>query len=96
MWNAWQKQKLLSRKATYCDPSNFDMNLYNDWNGWGIQEIIENVMVEFDMAWRGKGKERVDEMWVAISALGLWLNTEDPISALVGKPLVGSPFGVQR
>jgi hypothetical protein len=44
MWGAWLKAEVLSRKAKYCDPDAFGMHLYNDWQGWGMQEIGENVV----------------------------------------------------
>jgi hypothetical protein len=44
MWGAWCKADVLSRKAKYCDPDAFGMHLYNDWQGWGMQEIGENMV----------------------------------------------------
>jgi hypothetical protein len=44
MWGAWLKADVLSRKAKYCDPDAFGMHLYNDWQGWGMQEIGENMV----------------------------------------------------
>jgi hypothetical protein len=44
MWGAWLKADVLSRKAKYCDPDAFGMYLYNDWQGWGMQEIGENMV----------------------------------------------------
>jgi hypothetical protein len=44
MWDAWLKTDVLERKAKYCDPDNFGMYLYNDWRGWGMQEIGENMV----------------------------------------------------
>lgn len=41
MWNAYLKMDLLGRKAEYCNPDNFNMNMYTDWRGWGMQEILE-------------------------------------------------------
>jgi hypothetical protein len=32
------------RRSTYCDPDNFGMYIYNDFNGWGLQELMENLV----------------------------------------------------
>lgn len=44
MRNARLKTDWLRRKANYCDPDNFDMNLYSNWRNWGITEILENMV----------------------------------------------------
>jgi hypothetical protein len=44
MWGAWLKTDILGRKAKYCNPDNLGMYIYNDWHGWGMQEIGENVV----------------------------------------------------
>ena len=46
-WDAWKKYDTLQRRAKYCDPDNFNMYIYNDWNSWGIQEIMEQQASEF-------------------------------------------------
>ncbi|KAF2847709.1 hypothetical protein T440DRAFT_500905 [Plenodomus tracheiphilus IPT5] len=82
MWSAYLKYDLLCRKAKYCDPDNFNMYLCNDWHGWGLQEIIENQLLDFDKAFREPGEKRLYEMWAVISAMGLWFNTAHGIAAL--------------
>ena len=32
------------RRATYTDPDNFDMYIYNDFHGYGFQELLENLV----------------------------------------------------
>lgn len=44
MFNAYMKLDWLQRKARYCNPDNFDMDLYNDWYSWGLTEILENMV----------------------------------------------------
>ena len=39
--------------------------------------------MEFDKAFRSTDEKRIEEMWVAISAVGLWLNEEDYIDAFL-------------
>ncbi|KAL1792704.1 hypothetical protein ACET3X_009211 [Alternaria dauci] len=84
MWDAWLKADLLTRKSNYCDPDSFGLIQYTDWKGWGMQEIIENMLIEFDKGFHAKD-ERIEKMWSVISAVGLWLNDDDEsISALLG------------
>jgi hypothetical protein len=40
-------------------------------------------MIEFDKAFRSKGDKRIEEMWIVISAVGLWLNGDENIGALI-------------
>ncbi|KAG9185190.1 hypothetical protein G6011_07734 [Alternaria panax] len=82
MWAAWLKADLLGRKAKYCDPDSFGLDLYTDWSGWGMQEILENMMIEFDQGFQTK-EDRVEKMWSVISAVGLWLNEDSHVDALI-------------
>jgi hypothetical protein len=42
MWKTWLIFDGFCRRAKYCDPDNFNMILYTDWKGWGMQEIVDN------------------------------------------------------
>lgn len=46
MWSAWLRYDGFCRRAKYCDPDNFNMHLYKDWKGWGMQEIVDNAVSE--------------------------------------------------
>ncbi|CAI9632056.1 unnamed protein product [Alternaria burnsii] len=81
MWDAWLKVDLLGRKTKYCDPDDFGMQLYQDWQGWGIQEILENMLIEFDESFRAND-DRIEKMWSVVSAVGLWMNCDENIDAL--------------
>ncbi|EUC50517.1 hypothetical protein COCMIDRAFT_959 [Bipolaris oryzae ATCC 44560] len=83
MWEAWHRQDLGGLKAKYCNPDNFGMYIYNDWTNWGMLEIAENMMIEFNKAYMSKAPTRLEDMWVVISAMGLWLNENDHISELI-------------
>ncbi|RMZ74369.1 SAP domain-containing isoform 1 [Pyrenophora seminiperda CCB06] len=74
---------VMIRKSNYCDPDAFGMNLYTDWRGWGMHEIMGNMMIEFNKAFRLKNDKRIQEMWVVISAVGFWLTDKDHIGALM-------------
>jgi hypothetical protein len=40
-------------------------------------------MIEFDKAFRSKSDKRIEEMWTVVSAVGLWLNEDANIGALI-------------
>jgi len=42
MWKSWEMVCEWKRLASYTDPDNFKMYIYNDFNGYGLQELIEN------------------------------------------------------
>lgn len=44
MWNGWKTFMDYCRRADYCDPDAFGMYIYNDWYGWGLQELMENLV----------------------------------------------------
>ncbi|KAF2116787.1 hypothetical protein BDV96DRAFT_645194 [Lophiotrema nucula] len=77
MWEGWKTFCELQTKAKYCDPDRFGMHIYNDYRGWGLQELMEHQMVAFDKVLKKKDESSFDQMWAIISALGLWLNEED-------------------
>ena len=37
------------RRMDYCNPDNFDMYIYNDWYGYGLQELQENLVGLLEM-----------------------------------------------
>ena len=43
-WSGWKMYSDYKRRAGYCDPDAFGMYIYNDFQGWGIQELIENFV----------------------------------------------------
>jgi hypothetical protein len=40
-------------------------------------------MIEFDKAFRSKVDKRTEEMWTVVSAMGLWLNEDENLAALI-------------
>ena len=34
----------LDKEVEKRDQDRFDMHIYNDWNGWGISEVLENYV----------------------------------------------------
>jgi hypothetical protein len=70
----WEAYINLGEQADYRDPDNFDMYIYNDFYGYGIQEVIENWFVEFDKRFRAKeSKKRVVDLWHHMHPVFLWL-----------------------
>ncbi|KAK6525370.1 hypothetical protein TWF694_005509 [Orbilia ellipsospora] len=52
------------------DPANFDMYTYNDHASYGVIEVIENLLLDFNEA-----KGNWQEQWVICEALGYFLPT---------------------
>jgi hypothetical protein len=50
MDETWMIMTEWHRRASYCDPDNFDMYIYNDWLGWGLQELHENLVSRLEWA----------------------------------------------
>jgi hypothetical protein len=46
LWETWTLICDYRRLATYTCPDMFGMHIYNDFNGYGIQELIENLVRE--------------------------------------------------
>ena len=44
MWRSWKKFCELRRHATYTDPDAFGMYIYNDFHGYGLQELVQNTV----------------------------------------------------
>lgn len=44
MWQTWQIMCDWHRRTDYCNPDNFDMYIYNDFYGYGLQELLENLV----------------------------------------------------
>jgi hypothetical protein len=68
------------------------MHIYNDFQGWGLQELAENQVrvlwsalslanafeiLEFEAALKKTGDEAFKQMWHPISGLALCLNEID-------------------
>lgn len=46
----------LDKEVEKRDQDRFDMHIYNDWNGWGISEVLENYVRIVNL---GRGRWRV-------------------------------------
>lgn len=38
----------LQKQASYCDPDNFDMYVYNDFYGYALRSLIEKTVMPFE------------------------------------------------
>ncbi len=50
MWQAWKKFCYLKRHALYTNPDAFGMYIYNDFNGYGLQELVQNTVSDARMS----------------------------------------------
>ncbi|RYP93357.1 hypothetical protein DL770_000546 [Monosporascus sp. CRB-9-2] len=75
MWQAWKKYCHLKRHALYTNPDMFGMYIYNDFHGYGIQELVQNTLLAFDKEFSKKTRDdaRLNEMWSITSSLVHWL-----------------------
>lgn len=62
-------------KTTYTDPDNFSMYIYNDFHPYGVTEMLENLLIDFNNVRkkRGKAEDDLNEMWAIISMMTRWL-----------------------
>lgn len=44
LWEGWKYLQDCTRRAKYCSPDRFGMYIYNDFEGWGLQELMENMV----------------------------------------------------
>jgi hypothetical protein len=49
MRGTWMQFADAMREASYRVPDNFNMHLYNDWEGYGMHEMVENFVSELSM-----------------------------------------------
>lgn len=42
LWAGFKNFSDYRRRSNYCDPDRFSMHIYNDFHGWGLQELAEN------------------------------------------------------
>ncbi|KAI1258102.1 hypothetical protein MGN70_001148 [Eutypa lata] len=75
MWRTWTKCCDLKKRAFYTCPDAFGMYIYNDFNGYGIQELVQNTLIDFDKEFSKKthNDDRLNEMWCIASSFVHWL-----------------------
>jgi len=80
MEKTWQLFLEWDRRQSYTNPDNFEMYIYNDFYGYGLQEMIENILVKFnkEVIKKNKDETALKQMWATISAFIHWLLFETP------------------
>ncbi|OQE17495.1 hypothetical protein PENFLA_c024G02291 [Penicillium flavigenum] len=68
----------LKRSTAVRDPDNFDMHVYNDFFGYAVMELVQNLLLDFDEA-DGDWKMQ----WAICEATGLYFQM-DAIMPIVG------------
>ncbi|KAI1871409.1 uncharacterized protein JN550_004403 [Neoarthrinium moseri] len=78
MWETWTVICDYRRRATYTCPDFFGMYVYNDFNGYGLQELIENLLASLDEELKKKSHDdkSLKHMWAMSAALIHWLLVE--------------------
>ncbi|KAL9092540.1 MAG: hypothetical protein Q9165_004344 [Trypethelium subeluteriae] len=67
---AWDMRADLQDGADLRNPDNFDMYVYNDFAGYGQQELIENTLVAFNTEYVKKNPS-LNELWAIIESLDI-------------------------
>ncbi|KEQ61358.1 uncharacterized protein M437DRAFT_27548, partial [Aureobasidium melanogenum CBS 110374] len=57
------------------DPDCFGMYVYNDFAGYGYQEVVENNMAEFNKILNSKNG-KTEELWTILESMPIWLLDE--------------------
>lgn len=73
MRKGWMKLCDASQQGTFRCPDMFNMYVYNDFEGYGQLEVIENAIAAYIDEFKKKDRNLKD-MWVRIVALGHWMN----------------------
>lgn len=55
-------------EAAKRDPSGLDMYVYNDYTGYGLQEIMENHLSAMNSLMRKKPEPNAVDLWIQLSA----------------------------
>ena len=80
-WIMSRPVKKLVRKyflqAMKRDPDQFGMYVYNDYAGYGLQEVIENQLVAINTLMNRKPLPPAVDLWVQLSALAHWFSVVD-------------------
>ncbi|KAI4765088.1 hypothetical protein E4T52_00022 [Aureobasidium sp. EXF-3400] len=58
------------------DPDNFNMYVYNDFAGYGYQEVVENNILEFNKVLNSKDG-KTEELWTIVESMVWWM-VEEP------------------
>jgi len=58
------------------DQDNFDMYVYNDFTGYGLQEVVENQLVAFHQEYIKKDSDP-HRVFVHMEAMAIWLFTSE-------------------
>jgi hypothetical protein len=58
------------------DPDFFNMYVYNDFAGYGYQEVVENNMAEFSKIYNSKDG-KTEELWTIVESM-IWWMVEEP------------------
>ncbi|KAK7923468.1 hypothetical protein PG985_007539 [Apiospora marii] len=78
-WQTWKLFVGWHEGAQWCDPDSFGMYVYNDFHGYGLQEVIERMLVAFNDQFKKKERDEatINHMWAVVAAAVHWLTTEE-------------------
>ena len=72
MRKSWMTLCDASREASYRSPDNFGMYIYNDFEGYGLMEMVENCLVAYHKEFKKKN-QNLKDMWIFHVAFAHWV-----------------------
>lgn len=72
-----RRWNLIAYEVRQRNPGSFGMYTWSKHPSWGIQEIVLNLLSDFDKEFKKK-KGRTEELWAIVETLARWL-VEEPI-----------------
>ncbi|KAI1380358.1 hypothetical protein F4677DRAFT_406562 [Hypoxylon crocopeplum] len=84
MWQTWKLFTTWERRATYTNPDFFNMFINKHFHGYGMQEMVENMLIAFNREFRKKkrDKKNLKKMWAIVAAIMQWL-LEIPLNSWI-------------
>ncbi|KAI0377009.1 hypothetical protein F5Y04DRAFT_192299 [Hypomontagnella monticulosa] len=75
MWETWKLFSTWERRASYTNPEFFGMHISRHFHGYGMQEMVENMLITFDKEFgkKKRTKKSIKQMWAIVAAMMQWL-----------------------
>ncbi|KAG9660995.1 hypothetical protein KCU64_g2844, partial [Aureobasidium melanogenum] len=70
-----EKKYVETIEIPHREPDCFGMYVYNDFAGYGYQEVVENNMAEFNKVLNSKNG-KTEELWTILESIPVWLLDE--------------------
>ncbi|KAI2628795.1 hypothetical protein GGR54DRAFT_636509 [Hypoxylon sp. NC1633] len=84
MWRTWKQFTVWERRAAHTNPDFYNMYISKHFHGFGMQEMVENMLIAFDKQFSKKkrDKKNVKKTWATVAAMMQWF-TEIPLNSWI-------------